>query len=374
MVTKNYYYLFAFFLVLSSCEPDDDNHNLDNNGDGFDRSEMLINWADNIIIPAYDDFNNTLNELNTAINSFISSPSISTLDLASDAWLNSYKYWQHVEMFDIGLAEVINYKGKMNIYPTDPYLIDQNIESGNYDLDNNNNFDSRGFPAIDYMLHGLAESKDDIINNYISDSSHSQYLSDLVNNMISNTNLIIDDWDSYRDEFVSLSSNTATSSVNKMTNDFIFYFEKGFRANKFGIPAGIFSSEPLPNTVEAFYKKDVSKELAIQALKASRNFFIGKFFNYDLEVSSGLVGPSFETYINYLYSDDDNLSNLIQTQFQEAESKLSTLNNNFVYQIENDNISMLQTYDAIQAMVVSFKVDMLQALGVSVDYVDADGD
>jgi len=371
---KNYYYLFAFFLVLSSCEPDEDDHNSDYNGDGFDRSEMLINWADNIIIPAYDEFNNTLNELNTAINSFISNPSISTLDFASDAWLNSYKYWQHVEMFDIGLAEVINYKGKMNIYPTDSYLIDQNIESGNYDLDNNNNFDSRGFPAIDYMLHGLAESKDDIINNYISDSSHSQYLSDLVNNMISNTNLIIDDWDSYRDEFVSLSSNTATSSVNKMTNDFIFYFEKGFRANKFGIPAGIFSSEPLPNTVEAFYKKDVSKELAIQALKASRNFFIGKFFNYDLEVSSGLVGPSFEAYIDYLYSDNDNLSDLIQTQFQEAESKLSTLNNNFVYQIENDNISMLQTYDAIQAMVVSFKVDMLQALGVSVDYVDADGD
>ena len=59
-------------------------------------------------------------------------------------------------MFDIGLAEIINYKGKMNIYPTDSYLIGQNIESGNYDLDNNNNFDSRGFPAIDYMLHGLA--------------------------------------------------------------------------------------------------------------------------------------------------------------------------------------------------------------------------
>ena len=81
--------------------------------------------------------------------------------------LTSYKYWQHVVAFDIGLAEVINYKGKMNIYPTDSYLIGQNIESGTCDLDNNNNFDSRGF-AIDHMLHGLAESKDGIINNYIS--------------------------------------------------------------------------------------------------------------------------------------------------------------------------------------------------------------
>ena len=115
---RNYYFLIVFFLLLSSCDPDEDNQG-HQNIDGFDRSEMLINWADNIIIPAYDEFNNTLNELNTAINSFISNPSISTLDFASDAWLNSYKYWQHVEMFDIGLAEVINYKGKMNIYPTD---------------------------------------------------------------------------------------------------------------------------------------------------------------------------------------------------------------------------------------------------------------
>ena len=35
---------------------------------------------------------------------------------------------------------------------------------------------------------------------------------------------------------------------------------------------------------------------------------------------------------------------------------------------------MLFAYDAIQVMVVSFKVDLLQTLSISVDYVDADGD
>ena len=43
-------------------------------------------------------------------------------------------------------------------------------------------------------------------------------------------------------------------------------------------------------------------------------------------------------------------------------------------QIEFNNTDMLLTKDAIQLLVVYFKVDMLQALGVSVDYVDADGD
>lgn len=35
---------------------------------------------------------------------------------------------------------------------------------------------------------------------------------------------------------------------------------------------------------------------------------------------------------------------------------------------------MLQTYDELQKNVILMKVDMLQALNINVDYVDADGD
>ena len=35
---------------------------------------------------------------------------------------------------------------------------------------------------------------------------------------------------------------------------------------------------------------------------------------------------------------------------------------------------MLITYDIIQVAVVLLKVDMLQALNINVDYIDADGD
>ena len=147
------------------------------------------------------------------------------------------------------------------------------IINGNYDLNNNNNFDARGFPAIDYMLHGLDENNEEIINIYLNNSAYSDYLSSLINSMIYNTNLIIEDWVDFKYDFINSSGNTATSSVNKLTNDFIFYFEKGFRANKFGIPAGVFSIDPLPQNVEAFYKENVSKDLAIEALNACKSFF-----------------------------------------------------------------------------------------------------
>ena len=368
MVSNKYCFLLVlFFCLFFSCEKQ--NNAEGENRDGFDRSSLLSNWADNIIIPAYDNFYNSLLELDESANSFVAEPNIQLLQNLSEDWLNAYRIWQHIEMFDIGLAEVVNYKGKMNIYPTDMDLIIQNIASGNYDLNNNNNFDARGFPALDYMLHGLAQNEDEIVSIYLSDSGYSSYLSDLVTTMLYNTNIIIEDWDTYRDDFVSSTDNTATSSMNKMTNDFIYYFEKGLRANKIGIPAGIFSPDPLPTTVEAYYKKDVSKDLASEALLASKNFFSGKYYD------SVIYGESLNTYLDATpNSSKNNLSELILSQFNQAESELSQLNNNFVYQIETDNTQMLYAYDAIQLLVGSFKVDMLQALAISVDYVDADGD
>ena len=55
-------------------------------------------------------------------------------------------------------------------------------------------------------------------------------------------------------------------------------------------------------------------------------------------------------------------------------TKISELNTNFSEQVNQENLKMLITYDVIQANVVFLKVDMLQVLNISVDYVDADGD
>ena len=187
--------------------------------------------------------------------------------------------------------------------------------------------------------------------------------------MLYNTNLIIEDWNIFRGDFVSATSNTATSSINKLINDFIYYFEKGLRANKIGIPAGVFSADPLPDRVEGYYKRNVSKDLTIEALIAVENFFKGKHFN------SEIYGLSLESYLDYIQvSSNNNLSSLIISQISDAVEQVNQLDNDYVFQINSNNTPMLYAYDAIQLLVVSFKVDMLQALSVSVDYVDADGD
>ena len=364
--------VFFVSLLLVRCGGSDD----DSSNDGevkpvaYDRGKMLVHWADKIIIPAHNAFKLTLTDLDTSTKTFVASPDQSNLDDLRSKWLLSYKSWQHIEMFDIGKSEEIYFKSKMNVYPIDKTWLDNNIEKGTYDLENANNYSSQGFPAIDYMLYGIGADDTAILNKYTANNSFTNYLTDLVNKMVSTTDLVINDWTNYRATFVGSTDNTASSSVNKLTNDFIYYYEKGLRANKVGIPAGVFSGAPLKGNVEAFYKKDVSKDLLLEAMDASIKFFNGT--SYD-GVSSG---PSLKSYLTHLNSTKGGatLSSLVATKLETAKSQINSLSNNFVSQIESDNNKMLTAYDAIQAVVVLLKVDMLQAFNINVDYTDADGD
>jgi hypothetical protein len=87
-------------------------------------------------------------------------------------------------------------------------------------------------------------------------------------------------------------------------------------------------------------------------------------------------GFSLNSYLEALNSEknDASLQTLINNQFQVAFSKIELLNDNFIQQITNDNTKMLEAYDELQRNVILMKVDMLQALSIDVNYVDADGD
>ena len=365
--------LFSIFLIIScSGDSDEDQDTVPE----FDRSTILKNYVENIIIPRYNDFKVEIEGLKVSINDFTQTPNTSNLQKLHDSWLESYKKWQHIEMFNIGKAEELMYLQKMNAYPADNSRIEANVSSSKTDLTNPNDFTSQGFPAIDYMIHGVATDFVSVSNIYANDSKYGDYLKVLVDVMIQNTGDIIQDWSSTKDSFIQSSGNSNTSSLNMVTNDFVYYFEKGLRANKIGIPAGRYSGgDALPSKVEAYYSsknsfQDVSKILAMEAVVASENFFTGKS-------STGAMGASLKTYLDYIHASDvnkENLSPLIISNFQEAKQAVNQLDANFINQINNDQLKMMNAFNKLQAIVVNLKTNMLSLLSIQVDYTDADGD
>lgn len=344
-------------------------------GETFARAPMLTNWADNIIVPAYIDFSEKLTDLSAGLETFKADGSEANLVALRSVWLEAYKAWQYVEMFEIGPAEAVGLRLSLNSYPSDIAIIEANASKGAYDLKLPSNRVGKGFPAMDYLINGLGETDAAIVAKLGSATAKATYLAYLdavVKDMIVLSDQVLSEWQQgYRDTFVNNDGATATASVDRFVNDYIFYYEKFLRAGKMGIPLGVFSGNTLPGNLEGYYDNDVSKVLFLEGLKASQDFFNGKHF-----ASEG-KGESLATYLDALnvLKGGEDLNKIINEQFDTAREQVTALGT-FREEIENNDppSNMLLAYDEVQRIVPLFKVDMVSAMSISIAYVDSDGD
>ena len=252
MNLSKFYSLFLILIVLFSCS--DNNDNDGNSSDNYNRQALLSNITNNIILPAHTSFDASLGNFSSNASAFNQDRNITNLINVQESFIDAYKMWQHIEMFNIGLAEEIYFMQKMNIYPANVTRIQNNLNSDNFDLDNNpNEYASQGFPAVDYLLFGIAETNQLILDFYIENQENNiymNYLTLLVDKMVSNSDTVLEYWEDNKEDFINSTGNTSSSSLNMLTNDFVYYNEKGLRANKIGIPAGVWS-DVLPQNVEA---------------------------------------------------------------------------------------------------------------------------
>lgn len=344
---------FLLLLFISACTT--------NNGDddgpepvAFDRQAMLANWADNLIATAYGQLEAELQSLNLAAEAYAATPNATTLATLRNDFSDAYLSWQVASPFVLGKAEELRLREQLNTYPVDVELIEENVSQGSsINLELPSQTVAQGLPALDYLLFGLSEEV------LASNDDYRSYLLQLTERMLTLTQTVGADWLATRDAYVQNDGNSATASIDRTVNDYIFYFEKFLRAGKVGIPAGVFSDDPLADRAESLYAGQ-SKALFLAGLNGSEQFF-----------NNGL-----NDYLDALGVERSGelLSQQINDQFAAIKAAANSLNDNFSTQVENDNTAMLQLYDELQKQVVFLKVDMLQALSINVDYVDADGD
>lgn len=363
------YFLLIVFFTAAGCSSSDNEKGTEGT---YDRSAMMANWADNIIIPSFNNYQSRLNELHAKAQDFSAAPSQQSLDALREAWLDAYKAYQHVGIYDDPKAYELHLIESSNTYPADVAGITNNIAIGNYNLAQPAQYAREGFPALDYLLYGIQDSDVAIITYYEGNANARDYVTDLTGHLKNVADAILADWNgNYRQTFVNGTGTAVSAPINQTVNNFVKNLEKDVRTPKLGIPAGKFSNgTTFPDKVEAYYRNNVSKELLLEALTASRNFFNGKYFN------SQTTGPGLKGYLDAVHAvrNGQNLSDIINAQYDAAIAAANQLNNSFDAQITTDNSKMLAAYDALQLVIVYEKLDMLQALNISIDYVDGDGD
>lgn len=370
---KGLLFTISFILLLTGCSSDSSSET-EPDAAAYDKEAMLNSWADHIIIPSFVNYQLKVNALNASTVAFTETSNVENLALLRDAWLEAYKAYQHVGIFDIGKATDLHLLEVSNTYPTNTENIETNIATGNYNLDTQAQYASQGFPALDYLLYGLADTDAAVLEFYsisANASNYKAYLTALSAKLNTTANEIVADWNSgYSATFIS-NSNAVTGSLNQTANNFIKNLEKEIRAPKVGIPAGVFSNGTLfPEKVEAYYKNDISKLLIVEATQASQDFFNGTTFG------TNTSGPGLKEFLDAVgaNSSGQSLSSIINNQYETIFSEIAKLEASFSSQITTNNSLMLNAYDALQQNVVYLKVDMISALSLTIDYVDGDGD
>jgi len=366
--------VLALVLFIYACSSDDSDNPTggpDPAPSAFDRTALLENWADNIIVPGYVDFQSKVNTLQTETVAFATNSNDLTAIRA--AWLDAYTTWQRVSMFETGPAETVGLRLNVNIFPANVTTIETNIASGSYDLGLSSNRVAKGFPALDYLLYGIGADEATILSVYngAEGDLYKQYLQDIVADMQTLITTVLNEWQGeFRDSFVSNSGSSSTASVDRLVNDYIFYYERHLRAGKMGIPGGVFSGSVEPNTIEALYAGNLSKQLFLVGLDAVQDFFNGRAYNGNAQ------GESLGSYLDDLnvIKDGADLSTIINSQFNTARQSVQGLGN-FEQELQNNPPTIfLNAYDEVQRIVPLVKVDMVSALSISIDFSDADGD
>lgn len=360
----------AILVLPVACGDDDPTGQEDN----FDRTAMLENYANNIIIPSYAALQTSVSALEVQSSSFKSSPDATTLLELQQALKAVRLAWQSVNFFQFGPAESSTLRSSLNTYPTDVDLIEANIENGNYIFGTLANIPAAGFPALDYLLHGVGANDQDIITLYTTGDNATKrltYLEDNITFIKSKVDQTMLGWstagDAYLNEFLS-EDNAGTdvgSSTGLFVNSMVLQYERFTRDGKIAIPGGVRSAGiPRPKTTESYYG-GYSVELAKENLTVLARLFDGQSPN-------GQNGLGLSDYLGSIGSDA--VAQAIKTELEEAIVAVGALNDPLSNQIETDLDPVLVAFTAMQDAVVLMKVDMSSLLGITITFQDNDGD
>lgn len=325
----------------------------------FDKGPIMVNLADNYIIPGYSDLKNKITTLETSWNDFLADKTQAKLDLSKQAWVDANISFQHVKGFDFGPAMTANIAFTFGTFPCDTAQINSNIQNGGYDLNAAANLDAAGFDALDFLFY-----KPDALTRFQTVSSTCTYVSDIISKMKTEITAVVNGWGSYRSTFVAGTGNESTSPFALLVNNFCKDYEL-CKTTKIGFPIGNHTlGIQQPNYLEA-RRSGIGKTLLIENIRGLRCIFSGLSL-------SGNNGQGFDDYLAAI--DKASLASTIQSRFDYMVSTPGNWTGTLEDLMGTSPSTLSEFYAYQQTTVVYIKTDMASAFGVLITYQDTDGD
>lgn len=354
--------IFAIF----SCD-DDNKENLDPCQSNFDQEAMFVNVADNLILPAYGALEANVLELETKFSAFAADISLDNLEQVRVAYEAAYLAFQAADLYEFGPAEDALLRSTVNNFPANKEAINANLSSGDWNLEKPDTYD-KGFPALDYLLYGLQEGDEAIVDWFKADDSNGNalgYTSKVITQIKEKVQTVNSAWkQTYRDQFVKNTGTAAGTALSQIVNGLNQHYEN-IKRNKIGIPSGVATlGFTNPENVEALHS-GISLDLAKEALEA--NYLLFK----------GLDGQGLDDYLKEISNtrkEEVVSSSEIEQQYKVAKAALAAINGKLSVAVDEQTEVVVTAYNELVKQIVKIKNDMPTALCVSITYIDNPSD
>lgn len=361
--------LIVVSIYFTSCKPKKDDSTP---AIPFDKAGMLSNMSQNVILPAYSNLKSEVDSLSYFTSLFTSNPDSVSLAALQRKFIQTYIAYQKSSTFEFGPAEDALFRANFNIFPCDTTHINANINTGVYDLATADNADTKGLPALDFLLFRSDQNNPYIISLFTSSANAKNYLTALVNELKSKTDAVNTGWSStggnYVSTFVNATSNDIGSSMGILINQLNFDLEL-LKNAKVGIPLGKKTAGvALPEKTEAYYSQQ-SLSLLIEHLKSLENIYLGR----SSQNNDGLGLDDYLVHINAQHASGS-LNDAIKNKFTVVKNKLAALPDPLSEAVVNNAALVDSAYAEILQLVVLLKIDLPAATGVLITYADNDGD
>ena len=357
--------ILSTLIIFNACDSGTNENPCENN---FDQKAMFMNMANNLIIPAFTDLKTKIDAMSTAATSFTANPNQSELDAFRTVWFDAYLSWQSAAQYNFGPAEEVFLRNSVNNFPLNIDETNTNITSGSYDFDTPDAFD-KGFPALDYLLYGIGADDTEILEKFTTHtdaSKYIQYLTDVVTDIKTRVDYTYDGWTSgnYDETFNNNTGTAAGTSLSLVVNHLNENYEL-IKREKIGIPSGILTLDfTNPDKVEAYFSGR-SLELAVAALEATRDFYLG---------GTGIGLDDFLIEIGAKKSNDEPLNEAITNQFAISIANLVALSGKLSDAVDNNKTGVENAYNELSAQLINIKTDLPSVLCVSITYIDNPSD
>ncbi|MCX6183028.1 MAG: imelysin family protein [Bacteroidetes bacterium] len=338
----------------------------------FDEKAMLGNIGEIVIKPLHQRFVQECGELVTAAQNFSTQNDSANLSAYQFQWKETRHWWKQCEAYILGVPAEIYINFKIDKWPTNQTFIDNNINgisTLNEAFVESQGSTAKGFPAIEYLVFNT-NGDSLVLKNFTTDINATRrmdYLIALTLNLQTKATYLLQTWNDYLPDFETTVRTDIYGSLSKLINAQSSLLEQIVNT-KLGYPLGKTNGDvAIPESVEDYLSKESVNDIRIN-LAGIQEAYLCSF--------GGNSGKGLRDFLNYneAKKGDDLLSTVIDNKFAECFAALDKISSPLSGAVNSQKTDVEDLYIKIRDLLILYKSNMADDLGVTITFNDNDGD